>query len=138
MRERPAIAVAVVAAPAVPGALLALCAAADPSSRWAAVPLVMVDYQLSLLLVACVGLPVFLALRQLNCLRWWTALICGVPFGLAMSFAIEPAAASIWNHLVLGFVGDVPGEVTAPTQPFPLAPPRLASHGLEIRATRIA
>jgi hypothetical protein len=108
MRERPAIGVAILVTPIAPGTVLALGGVlVDPSSSWAAIPIILVAYNVSLPLVALIGLPVFLVLRRTKWLRWWVSLLVGYPLGLAMSFAVLPTAEAGWKHLLFGFLGSI-------------------------------
>jgi hypothetical protein len=92
MRDGPAIGIAVFATPLVPGTVLALASAGDPNTRWAAVPVIVIGYPISLVLTAIGGLPLFLVLRRLEWLRWWTALLAGMPF-CPSAFSYRPLFA---------------------------------------------
>jgi hypothetical protein len=64
-------------------------------------------YIISLPLIALVGLPVFLLLRQLRWLRWWTALLSGAPFGLFMALPFRSPSDRPWHSVGFALIGSV-------------------------------
>jgi hypothetical protein len=85
MREWPAIGVATLVAPLVPGISMGLVlTVSDPKDWLLGLTMPLICYQLSLMTTAVVGLPLFLVLRQLNWLRWWVALLTGCPLGFGI------------------------------------------------------
>jgi hypothetical protein len=54
---------------------------------------VLVFYLYSLLATVFLGLPVFLVLRRLGLIRWWSALASGAAIGALVTVLVNPAAA---------------------------------------------
>ena len=101
----PAITVATFATPLVPAIVMAVWAGLVNSTIAAAMFTFKGAYVIALVLVAFPGLPVFLLMRQLRWVRWWTALMTGLVFGVGVWFAISSPGVSIWSGVFLGSVG---------------------------------
>ena len=77
------------------------------SSLGAALFCFVAAYLVSLPLVAVLGLPVFLLIRHLEWLRWWSALLAGLPFGVVVWLAIRSPGTGMGSGVFLGSVGSL-------------------------------
>jgi hypothetical protein len=108
VREWPAIGVAVLVTPLIPGACMGLVLTTSDPKQWGLGLLMpLVGYQFSFLIAAVLGLPLFLLLRQLNWLRSWVALLLGFPFGFAVGHFLFPRPQPLWSPGLLGAIGSL-------------------------------
>ncbi len=105
--ERRAILLAVLATPLVPGFMVGVFGGVVNFTLKAALFCFVAAYLVSLPLVVVLGLPVFLLIRHLEWLRWWTALLAGLPFGVAVWLAIRSPGTSMGSGVFLASVGSL-------------------------------